>query len=195
MTLGKYTLFLALALILLPGCASEPSGPLYLRPLGQKAGAYEPKDNGWVFSKKSVSVSVRQVTEKDIEAPDAITGWLLGTGHILIRMDIENSSKDKAIYNPALTALVDNEVNYHKPLDYTDFYELSVSNEEVGRSLSGVRASFYDLTVTLQPGEKTSRLLAFKGFPKTAKTANLSIKELYIGTDTVNIAFAFQFRP
>ncbi|MBI5344173.1 MAG: hypothetical protein HZB83_02365 [Deltaproteobacteria bacterium] len=195
MSLKKYLLFLTAPTIFFSGCAAGPSGPLYLRPAGETREGYEHKDNGWVFQAKAVKVSARQITKAEKEDIGLLAVYLLNKGHLLIRMDIENAGKGKVIYNPALTALIDNEVNYRKPLDYTDFFSMAANNEELEKSLRDVRAGFYDLSFTLHPGERTSRILAFKGLSATAKTAELIIKELYIGTDTVRLLFPFQFRP
>ena len=107
-------------------------------------------------------------------------------------MEIKNLSEERLIYNPSRTALMDNAMGYKKPLDYTDLYMLE---RDTGADLiQGLKGRFYDLDVTLFPGEGVSRFLIFRPIDEGGTKAVLVLRAVYIGMDTVDIKLPFVIR-
>lgn len=191
--------FFCLLLLLSYGCASTDPGPLLLHPAGKTAEGYTQEADEWVYSDKDVQVRVSHVSKGTgtllvSEGAKILIDELHERGYLLLKMDIRNGSKAKVIYNPALTALKDNSLGYKKPLDYTDLYDLT-SGDDGLTGLSGFKGVFYDLSLTLEPGERTSGLLAFRPLGKKTRKAELVIKNLYVGKDILNMRFPFVLKP
>lgn len=138
-----------------------------------------------VFENKSVSTSARQARKNETSNP--LLSSLIDKDFVIILMTIENRSSSKAIYKPNYTALM-NSVDYLKPLDYTDLYELG------GETVDDLRGSFFDLDAVIPPGEKVSGLLIFPPLSKEAKDAVLQVREYYVGTATTSFSLPFQLR-
>ncbi len=166
----------------------KPKTALRLQPAEKGPEGYLKTGLEGVFQNKSLRVAASII--KDTEGGPGLIGELLGKKYVVIRLDIENRSSAKVIYNPTHTVLTNDALDYRKPLDYTDLYDIKGSSGE--RELAQLRGRFYDLTVTLLPGERSSRLLIFEPMSKGVKKAELSIKEIYIGTDTIRVSFPFE---
>ncbi len=187
--------FFCLLLLLSYGCASTYEGPLQLRPAEKAEEGYTQRADEWIYSDKSVIIRVSHVS-KGVGGPKSsvLIDELHERGYLLLKMDIRNDSKAKVIYNPALTALKDDTFGYKKPLDYTDLYDLT--GDDAGLTgLSGFKGVFYDLSVTLGPGERTSGLLAFRPLDKKTRNAEVVIKNLYVGKDILDVRFPFVLKP
>src|SRR3990170_2833867 len=147
-----FLLFLAL------GCATAPpAGRPVLFPSDEQADGYSHKGLAWTYRGKDLLVIVRGYKP----GPDAggVEDDLYLKDYVLVEMGIENLSGKKVIYNPAMTSLRDDAMGYAKPLDFTDLYAMN-SGEKGG--LTGFGSRFYDLSITLMPGKRVERLLAFR---------------------------------
>jgi hypothetical protein len=151
------------------------------------------------FTTKDVKISLlplnsseikKILTSKDLNNPLAET--LSTPQYLVFIMDIENLSKAKLMYNPSLTTLFDNNMDVRKPLDYTDLYSLAGSLPDIDFTLSRMKDMFYDLAITLEPGQQTSRLLLFSGIDEKANEMTITMKEIYIGTSTIAVSFGFK---
>jgi hypothetical protein len=187
------TRFLAvciLSLLVLSACSHAPKpGPgsyLYPLPAVEQEG-YATEGRSMAFESDAVKISVQQA-RKD-EAHGKFIAGLLEKDYVIFNVSIENKSAHRIIYNPAYTVLTTDSLDYKKPLDFTDLYDITGNEQE----LSGLKGRFYDLNVTLMPGEKTSRLLIFRPVSKEAAKAKVAIKEIYIGTTTERFSFPFAF--
>ncbi len=176
-------------------CASRPTGPLVMAPEGKAQEGYSSVERQWVFEHRAVSVKAGHLTKADSLPASGLIDMLFGRGYILMRMEIKNGSKARVIFNPSLTALMDDSMGYFKPLDYTDIYDMAGEDPEKTGFLKDVRKLFYDLTATVEPGETSSRILAFRPLSRNAGAAELIIKDLYIGTDALNLRFPFVLKP
>lgn len=94
------------------------------------------------------------------------------------------------MYNTSYTVLTSDALDYKKPLDFTDLYDITGGT---GR-LASLKGKFYDLNTTIAPGERTSRLLIFRPLSEEAEDAEVVIKDLYIGTKTRDLSFPFTFK-
>lgn len=188
--------FLCLLLIAACSCASAGKSKnlvLYPETSDRDPDGYSRSGRNWVFDNKSIIITVHHVGPLDpVRSP--LLEELAKNNYVLLEVAIENKGKTKSMFNPALAALDSDEMDYRKPLDFTDFYEMFKESPEMKSKLASVKERFYDLTVTLQPGEKTTRILVFSPLSKEARSAELLIKNLYIGTDTINIRFPFRFK-
>lgn len=180
------------------GCAS-PKGHPFLTPLPTTLPGYNITEQNIVFSNNDVKVSISPLnsseTKKILTGKDAnnpLIEILTQPGYLVFLLDIENSSKAKVMYNPALTTLFDNNMGLHKPLDYTDLYSLlgNLSNSET--TINVIKDIIYDLTITLAPEQRTSRLLLFSGIEEETSQAAITMKEIYIGTSTIAVSFGFK---
>ncbi|MEK6600032.1 MAG: hypothetical protein AABY52_06815 [Deltaproteobacteria bacterium] len=182
----------------LTGCAS-PKGHPFLTPLPTALPGYNITEQNIVFSNNDVKVGISPLNsseaKKILAAKDTnnpLVEILTQPGYLVFLLDIENSSKTKVMYNPSLTTLFDNNMGLHKPLDYTDLYTLlgNLPNPEI--IINNIKDIIYDLTVTLSPGQRTSRLLIFSGIEEDTSEAAITMKEIYIGTSTIAVSFGFK---
>ncbi len=140
---------------------------------------------------------VKQVRPGDELGEPRMVTDLLERRYIVLMFVIENRSDKKITFTPARTALTTDEFDYKKPLEYPDFYELSEGKNDRAkeRDAGEMKGRFYDSTLTVLPGGKTSRMLIYPPLIGSSKKADLLIKDLYIGTDTVEIYFPFVIKP
>lgn len=192
---GKVRMCLAcLAALLLVSCASGPKGPRHFYPADPAADGYTKKDSRWVYEDSSVRVAVSLPVEGASADGTSFSAELAKKGYVLVRMEIENLSGKNIYYNPSLTTLVDDSMDYKKPLDYTDFFEITRDDPKMERKLAAEKSRFYDTAANLPPGSTVSKSLAFPPIAKDAWSAELMVKDLYIGTDTVNLRFPFKVK-
>jgi hypothetical protein len=172
-------------------------GPRHLYPKEAGASGYSVTQGAAVFESNLIKITVRPLRPWENATGSAFIEELLEKNYVILKMAIENRSREKTLYNPTHTSLMDNEMEYRKPMDYSDLYD-AVRGREKGKSregeLKGLKGLYYDLTATIPPGEAQSKLLIFPPLSEKGKRARLRIKELYIGTDTISISFPFSMR-
>ncbi len=137
------------------------------------------------FENDALKIGMRQAVKN--EPSPQLVQELLKKKYVVMHLSIENKSEGKVIYNQSYTVLTDDALDYRKPLDYTDLYDIA---ENPGQ-LAEMKGKFYDLNVRLAPGEKTERLLIFPPLSKDATRVNLAVNEIYIGTGTISASFPF----
>lgn len=186
-------LVLSLVLCLVAGCASDPVGPLILKfkPTAVDAAGYSLNAAESAYEDANVKLTVRQVGKGEVEGTNALLEELTKRGYILIQLDIINKSKHKMMYNPTYSTLTNNVMDYMKPLDFTDLYDIVMSTESLEPALRELKGRLYDLNVTLYPNARISKALLFRPMEKGVGTAALTIKELYIGTGVMTASFPF----
>ncbi len=163
-----------------PGTITE--GPFYSRK-GERA----------FFVNNEIRVSVEEARSTGNGNDSTAFEWLHEREFILIKMEIINRSSSKKIrYEPAITALMDSHMGYSKPLDYTRLYEMAMKDEVLDKGFRDFKNSFYDLGVTVMPLQTVSRYLIFKPISKEAKRAELVIKNIYTGMETIDLRFQFE---
>ena len=187
----KLTLISIIVLLVFSGCAAH-KGRAYLFPddRGLKGMYHKEGTEEGVFENGSIRVAVRHTKASDYEGSPILKN-LSDKKYVILSVGIENKSKLRAIYNPSMTVLTDDSMDYKKPLDYTDLYDAVIGDSALESGLSAMKGRFYDLALTLQPGEKTTRLLIFEPLSENAGKADLAMNDIYIGTDTVNLRFPF----
>lgn len=199
-TLGPATrrriilLCIALLLSVSGGCASDPAGRLQLVPDGPDAGAYRMEGERWIYEEDGVVMKAGPYDAGAEGDGDPLVQDLLDRGFVLLLLGIENSADGKVIYNPSLTSLMDSSLGYGKPVDFTELYEMFLDGEESGM-LDGYGKRFYDLSVTVRPGQRTERILVFRPLESKAKRAELVIKNVYAGDEIIDVRFPFVIRP
>ncbi|MBI5827756.1 MAG: hypothetical protein HZB22_08540 [Deltaproteobacteria bacterium] len=195
----------AIVLFVAQGCVPKPEVKLFMYPDDKGSEGYSRKADQGVFENKSIRVSVRKIGDSDDEGlSQEVIAHLLKKDYLIFRMEIENTStKYKAIYNPSFTTFTGDDMSYSAPIDYTDLYDMAEDVWEKGKkdedrkalSMDGLKGLFYDLSTTIPPGGKTSKLLIFKPISKDCTKAALTLSELYIGTETIRVIFPFVFKP
>ncbi len=193
----------AVVIFVAQGCVPRPEVKLFMYPDDKGSEGYTRKAEQGVFENKSIRVAVRKIGESDVGLSQEVIAHLLKKDYLIFRMEIENTSKLKAIYNPSFTTFTDDAMGYGTPIDYTDLYDMAqdVWEEEKkdgdrkAMSMDGLKGLFYDLSTTIPPGGKTSKLLIFKPVSKDCEKAALTLSEFYIGTETIRVIFPFVFKP
>lgn len=193
-----YCLLPIASCLLLIGCVPA-KGQIVLTPLSSQSPEYSVSGKSAVFSNKDIKISILPLNSSEIkerllskDAANPLSEFLSAPQYLAFLMDIENSSKVKVLYNPALTALFDNNMGLRKPMDYTDMYSL-VSNASNPESvINTMKDMFYDLGITLGPDQRTSRLLIFSGIEEGSREFTIEMKEIYIGTSTIAVSFGFR---
>lgn len=168
------------------GCKPAPKMG-YLVPDAKGPKGYEVVAGSGVVSNEFVRLSASQVRKGEEREP--LLASLLEKNYIIINLSIENLSDKTVIYKPHLTAIDNDAFDFMRPLDYTDMYDFGDME-----GLDAVRHRFYDLDVTLRPGQQSKRLLIFRPLSKNVKKAVLRIDDLYVGTDYIKVAFPFVFK-
>lgn len=169
------------------GCHPKPRAAMYLAPDEKGPAGYKAAAGAGVIENGHMKVAARQVRKG--EEGSALLARLLEENFIIIDLVIQNTSDRTIIYKPNLTSLTNDAMDFLRPLDYTDLYDLGDFD-----ALDEIRGRFYDLDVTLRPGQRSSRLLIFRPVSKNAKKAVLNIDDLYLGTDTLRLTFPFSFK-
>lgn len=170
------------AAFLLPSCQPKPR-VFYLVPDNPGLEGYQARGADSVYEHKSLVASARQVRKGEVS--NELLASLLEKDFTVISMTLENKSALKAIYKPNYTSLI-NAVDYLKPLDYPDLYELG------GEAVDDLKGKFYDLDATIPPGGSETRLLIFTPLSKDARKATVDVREFYIGTETMSFSLPFQ---
>jgi len=154
---------------------------------------YHSEAGAGTLENKDYRISVKQVRAGDEPGSPVVVKDLIEKGYVVLRLAIENRSDEKMTFNPVHTALTTDAFDYKKPLEYTDFYELSSGKNDRAREREAgeMKGRFYDLTLTINAGEKTSRLLIFPPLSGNSEKADLLIKDLYVGTGTRELYFPF----
>ncbi len=184
-----------LPLLIAAGCIPKYTGPLLFYPEKTESKDYSIKDKSLIFENKDVKITVKQITSGE-ESSSFVIDDLLGMNFVLIRMEINNlNKKRKILFNPALTSLRDNKGGYRKPLDYTDLYQRSQTEKGFPEDLSDTAKVLYDLTAEVPGGITRSRILVFDQIEEGADRAELVIKNLYIGRESINLTFPFILKP
>ena len=177
-----------LLFLLAAGCAHR--GPRALFPGRTEEEGYRRSGRDWVYSDRGIMVRAGEVRDGR-----GIVKRLIHRGYVVMRLSIENRSKERVMFDPAHVSLRYDAMGYEKPLDYTDFYEMSLSDGRTGEALSNIKEIFYDLTTAVPRGGAVSKLLAFRPMEEDAKSAELVIKNIYRGTDVIDVRFPFELRP
>lgn len=180
----RFLALIFLAAALLPSCQPKPK-LAYLVPDSPGLAGYKARGAESVYENKALRASARQVRKGEVS--DEFLASLLEKDFMVISMTLENRSATKAIYKPNYTALV-NTVDYLKPLDYTDLYELG------GEAVDGLKGKFFDLDAVIAPGGRTTGLLIFTPVSKEAKKAAVEVREFYVGTETTTFMLPFQLK-
>ncbi|MFQ5442122.1 MAG: hypothetical protein ACE5EB_05275 [Thermodesulfobacteriota bacterium] len=185
---------LFLALLIAAGCVPKYKGPLLLYPGQTDSKGYSIDDNSLIFDNDDVKITVTQVTSAD-ESKSFLVDDLIDLKYLLIRVEIENRTRYKILFNPALASLRDSKAGYKKPLDYTDFYQKSATEKGFPEDISDMSKIFYDLTAEIPSGKKRSKILVFDQIEEGADEAELVIKNLYLGRNSMDLTFPFILKP
>jgi predicted small lipoprotein YifL len=195
---GRALLFVAA--LALGSCATPQKGPLTLYPdekALKEAKAYSMDNGGIVFADKSIRLALRLVKGAGQEAGVVKQGITKAVGDeaTIFLLSIENSSKTNVLLNPVQTTLHYDTGSIDRPMGYPDLYERLARGRGEGEDmaieeeLKEVKDEFYDLPMTIAPGDKVERLLLFHPVPPDSKKATLMIRDIYIGRHTVDAEF------
>lgn len=188
-----------IAACLFLGCAKTDKGPFFLHPdigLINASKAYVVDNEKIVFDGSSVRLSVALIKDAPHDMHQTIK-TLHEKGNIIVSMEIENNSEHKVLFDPSHVSLMyDKGGSIDRPLDYTDIFEQIVNKREdaefeAEEEMRGIKTDFYYLPLTIGQGQREQRLLIFHSMPGSPEDAELRIRELYIGRQSIDIAFPF----
>ena len=192
----RLSILIWLLLLLSYGCASQSGRQLVLHPAKYRMEGYTRSADQWTFENPDVAVRVRHIRPGwgGTEArASVLVGELHKRDYLLLRLVIRNDSDFDIIYNPALTTFKSGVIGYEKPLEYTDLYSIFAMDAARG-DLKDYSKLFYDLSVTIRPGGRSAKFLAFKGPDKGARKGKLTIKNLYVEEEIINLSFPFRLK-
>ncbi|MEE8111708.1 MAG: hypothetical protein V3T54_03145 [Acidobacteriota bacterium] len=160
------------------------------------------EDHTWVLPFQGLEIRVRfldtsgrlafleerQPTFPDFFASDG----LFPEEYQFFRVDLKNSGEEKVTFHPGNVVVITNKNDQEFPLDYTDFYRrLTRKGGKTEKHLKQVPSLFYDGSLTLRPGESTSKLLAFPAPRRKWKRLQLYVSFLQLGTESHSFRFPF----
>ena len=146
---------------------------------------------------KNMKVTVHQLRSCCAGKKRTFINELFERDFVLVQMTIKNKSKKRITYNPSHTYLLAGKMDYKKPLNYTDLYDiLSMKDDGVlpEIKLSKLRGRYYDLNTSVAPGGRVSKVLIFRKLTKNSNKSKaiLKMQELYIGTKTRSMTYLFK---
>ncbi|VAW37132.1 hypothetical protein MNBD_DELTA02-1237 [hydrothermal vent metagenome] len=170
---------------------------LRLQPIEPRSSEYSMVEGRLIMEDKDMSVTIRQLRSCCNTRKSTLLNKLFENNYVLMRLTIKNKSKKRITYNPSHTFLLAGKMDYKKPLNYTDLYDI-VSAKDDGMApelmLSAIRGRYYDLNTSVAPGGRESKILIFRKLSKNSKRSKAIIKmnEVYIGTKTRSITYLFR---
>jgi hypothetical protein len=172
---------------------------LRLHPIEPTGSDYSLVNGFHIMNNKDFKVTLRQLRYCCGASKENLLNELFEKDYLLIRMTIKNKSKKRITYNPSHTFLLAGKMDYKKPLNYTDLYDI-LSKKDDGVlpeiKLSRLRGKYYDLNTSVAPGGTVSKLLLFRPMVKNSKRSKVILKmgEIYIGTKTRSMIYLFKVR-
>ncbi len=182
--------------LLLAGCTSHEAKRIVLHPASTGPPGYSRADDTGIFENDLLRISVRYLDRKHLPVSSPLLDRLADEGYVVFAMEIMNKSSRRVIFNPVHTAMMDNAMGYKKPLDYTALYLMARDTwKDTGRVLSPIKNLYYDLSTTVNPEDRVKKMLIFPPPDAGSTRLSLVIKELYIGTETMDLIIPFRIIP
>lgn len=195
----------ALVLGVLVACGPRAlRGPLLLHPTPPSVDGYALDQGAIVYSGPEFSVSARPVDYRLVAKEAALSGEPSpfgegeeGAGRFLfVRVRLENRSKRALVFNPMRASLLRSEEAPLVPLENSDLVMFAGDDlagaESVARSF---RRLCFDGTTTVRALSSTERLLVFPAPEEAGKEMTLAIDDLWLGSASVDLRFAFEVYP
>lgn len=170
---------------------------LRLQPMEPRYSDYSLVGGRLIKEDKDMKVTMHQLRSCCMGKKTNLLNNLFEKNYILMQLTIKNKSKKRITYNPSHTYLLAGKMDYKKPLNYTDLYDI-VSREDDGVvpevKLSRLRGKYYDLNTSVAPGGRVSKILIFRKLTKNSKKSKaiLKLNEIYIGTKTNSVSYLFK---
>jgi len=179
---------------LISGCAHHEAVTGFLYPGQYALEGYSTDGDAVVYEDNIIKIRARQIRKKS-SLTSPLAKELFDAGYVLVKMKITNKSRNRLLYDPAITSLRDSKAGYFKPLDFTDLYMMKLDKKGITASLTGAEDVFYDLAERLAPHEVSSKLLVFHALTEKADEAELVMKSIYVGADILDLTFNFLIKP
>jgi len=172
---------------------------LRLQPLEPTGPSYSLAGGRLIMENKDLKVTIHQLRRCCEGEEQTLLDELFEKNYILMQMTIKNKSSKRITYNPSHTFLLAGKMDYKKPLNYTDLYDIaSRKNDGVVPEikLSRLRGRYYDLNTSIAPGDQVTKILIFRPPTRNSKRSKAIIKmnEIYLGTKTRSISYIFKVR-
>ncbi len=170
---------------------------LRLQPMEPRYSEYSLVGGRLIKEDKDMKVTMHQLRSCCMSKKPNLLNDLFEKNYVLMQLTIKNKSKKRITYNPSHTYLLAGKMDYKKPLNYTDLYDI-VSREDDGVvpevKLSRLRGKYYDLNTSVAPGGRVSKILIFRKLTKNSKKSKaiLKLNEIYIGTKTNSVSYLFK---
>jgi len=172
---------------------------LRLQPMEPRYSDYSMIGGRLIMENKDMKVTMHQLRSCCTDKKRNLLNDLFEKDFVLMQLTIKNKSKKRITYNPSHTYMLAGKMDYKKPLNYTDLYDI-VSREDDGVppeiKLSRLRGKYYDLNTSVAPGGRVSKILIFRKLTKNSKKSKaiLKLNEIYIGTNTRSVAYLFRVK-
>jgi hypothetical protein len=185
---------LCLSLMII-GCGAKHGELESLSPTRVAHSNYSVSGNSAIFAAGSLRVIVTPLSRYTSHNQPSLVKSILNSGHTVFSIAIDNLSDRKLIYNPSFSYVADNRLGYKRPLDFTDLYFIVREMEHGAERMRKMRGQFYDRNETVQPGKRIEKLLIFPPLEEHSTKATLTMQEVYVGTETMQLTFPFALTP
>ena len=186
---------LVLAALVLSSCASGlRGGPILLHPVPPREEPYALSQGALVFARPGLRVTARpvdwRVAEKDYgrKAGDL-------SNFIFFSLRFENFTNQSIFFNPLRTKIYTQKRKFSLALDISDIYIMNRKDPGLEEKAKRFRTISYDGSVTVGPGKSDERYLVFPVPTGKLKTIELTLDDLFVGSESFDMTFLFEAFP
>lgn len=186
---------LVLAGLTLASCASGlRGGPLLLHPVPPQAERYVLSQGALVFEGHGFRVTARpvdwRVAAKDFDREAADLA-----DFVFFSLRFENSTNQSIFFNPVRATIYTQKRDFSLSLDLADIYAMNREDPGLEATMKHFRDISYDGSVTVRPGKSEERYLVFPVPKGKLKTIELTLDDLFVGSESFDVAFLFEAFP
>ena len=186
---------LILAGLMFSSCASGvKGGPVLLHPVPPRGAPYVLSQGALVFDGPGIRVIARpvdwRVAERDYgrEAGDL-------SNYIFFSLRFENSTDQSIFFSPVRTTIYTQKRDFSVALDLSDIYLMNRKDPGLEEKAKHFQKLSYDSSVTVRPGKSEERYLVFPVPTGRIKTIELTLDDLFVGSESLSLSFLFEAFP
>jgi len=114
--------------------------------------------------------------------------------YMVFSLAIENLGKKRITYNPKMTFLLGGKSDLIPPKGYTDIYMdfERAKADDLDLRAEAFKAACFDMTVTLEPGQKVQRLIVYPRTDKVKDSGSLLVDNVFVGDETQRAMLLFK---
>lgn len=177
--------------MLITSCASSGITLFKLEPAQGQVSAQAIHEDKVVLSARYLDAGERVIYLRDL-GYEILGQGLQRVSMVTFALEVENGSDQKLILDPGSIRLV---VGYGPPLspyNYAHLYMELPQGSDRQRILVDLRKAIFDKSTTIEPGEKTRKLLLFSRPEEVGPAAAVLFERLYVGDKEYKAALDFK---